>query len=209
MKKRLLLSQRLELTLLSILLSITVMAQSRITGKVTASKDQSALPGVSVQVKGTNNGTTTNSDGVYNLNAPTGATLVFSFIGYREQQVTVGSQTTINVAMDEDATNLEEVVVTALGIKKEAKKLGYATTTVSAEAITENRSPNFVNTLQGKIAGVNISGLGTGPGGTSKIRIRGQSSISGQNNPLIVVNGVPIDNTNFGTNPGNAAADNS
>jgi TonB-linked SusC/RagA family outer membrane protein len=101
------------------------------------------------------------------------------------------------------------VVVTALGIKKESKKLGYATTTINADALTENRSPNFMNTLQGKIAGVNISGLGTGPAGTSKIRIRGQSSISGQNNPLIVINGVPIDNTNFGTNPGNAAADNS
>lgn len=209
MKKRFLLTQRWGVALLSLFFSITVVAQSRITGKITASKDQSALPGVSVQVKGTSTGTTTNADGTYSLSVPSGATLVFSFIGYKEQQIKVANQTTINVSMDEDATNLEEVVVTALGIKKEAKKLGYATTTVNAEAITENRSPNFVNTLQGKIAGVNISGLGTGPGGTSKIRIRGQSSISGQNNPLIVVNGVPIDNTNFGTNPGNAAADNS
>lgn len=87
--------------------------------------------------------------------------------------------------------------------------MGYATTTIGAETLTENRSANFMNTLQGKVAGVNISGLGTGPAGTSKVRIRGQSSISGQNNPLVVVNGVPIDNTNFGTNPGNAAADNS
>ena len=111
--------------------------------------------------------------------------------------------------MDDEVQNLSEVVVTALGIKKDAKKLGYSVSSITREAITENRTPNFMNALQGQIAGVNISPLGTGPAGTSKIRIRGQSSISGQNSPLIVVNGIPIDNTNFGTNPGNAGADNS
>ena len=111
--------------------------------------------------------------------------------------------------MDDEVQNLSEVVVTALGIKKDAKKLGYSVSSITREAITENRTPNFMNALQGQIAGVNISPLGTGPAGTSKIRIRGQSSISGQNSPLIVVNGIPIYNTNFGTNPGNAEADNS
>ncbi len=105
----------------------------------------------------------------------------------------------IDVALGASAEQLGEVVVTALGIRKEQKKLGYATSTVAAEEIAVNRSPNFMNALQGKVAGVNISGLGTGPAGTSKIRIRGQSSISGQNSPLIVVNGIPIDNTNFGS----------
>jgi outer membrane cobalamin receptor len=105
--------------------------------------------------------------------------LVFSYIGFSTKEVKVGTQTIVDVTLDEDVSSLDEVVVTALGIKKEAKKLGYATTTINAAAITENRSPNFMNTLQGKIAGVNISGLGTGPAGTSKIRIRGQSSISG------------------------------
>jgi hypothetical protein len=159
-------------------MSSVAMAQ-KISGKVTAGKDGSTLPGVSVQVKGINAGTSTNADGSYSVNANAGATLVFSYIGFSTKEVKVGTQTIVDVTLDEDVSSLDEVVVTALGIKKEAKKLGYATTTINAAAITENRSPNFMNTLQGKIAGVNISGLGTGPAGTSKIRIRGQSSISG------------------------------
>ena len=181
----------------------------KITGKVTSAKDGDPLPGVSVQVKGTNTGTSSDGGGSYSIAASQGSTLIFSYIGFETKEVNIGNQTIVDISLSEDISSLEEVVVTALGIKKDAKKLGYATTTINAAAITENRSPNFMNTLQGKIAGVNISSLGTGPGGTSKIRIRGQSSIGGQNNPLIVVNGVPIDNTNFGTNPGNAGADNS
>lgn len=205
MKKTL---QNLLLLILFSMVSVAMQAQ-KVSGNITSAKDGTTLPGVSVQVKGTNTGTTSDAEGKYSLAASSNSTLIFSYIGFKSKEVKVGNQTTINVALDEDAAALEEVVVTALGIKKEAKKLGYATSTISPAAITENRSPNFMNTLQGKIAGVNISGLGTGPAGTSKIRIRGQSSISGQNNPLIVVNGVPIDNTNFGTNPGNASADNS
>lgn len=202
MKKQLLLFMLLMVS------SAAIYAQ-KVSGKVSSSKEGVALPGVSVQVKGTNTGTNTSADGSFSVNASSDATLVFSFIGYKTQEIKVGNQSVINVSLDEDAQSLDEVVVTALGIKKESKKLGYATSTVGREQLTENRSPNLMNALTGKIAGVNISGLGTGPGGTSKIRIRGQSSISGQNNPLIVVNGVPIDNTNFGTNPGNAGADNS
>jgi TonB-linked SusC/RagA family outer membrane protein len=190
-----------------LLFSTVLLAQTRVTGKVTNEKDNQPLPGVSILVKGTNVGTTSNSEGTYEINAPSGATLVFSFIGYTTQEVAVNNRSTINLSLSESSTALNEVVVTALGIRKESKKLGYATSTVSSEQITVNRTPNFINTLQGKIAGVNITSLGTGPGGSSKIRIRGQSSFSGQNSPLIVVNGVPIDNTNFGTNPGNQASD--
>ncbi len=201
---------RAALLLMAFLVTQSVLwAQSRVSGTVTNTNDKSGLAGVSVLVKGTNTGTSTDANGNYALNAPSGATLVFSFIGYGSKEVVIGNQTKIDVTLAESAEALQEVVVTALGIKKESKKLGYATTTIAPAAMTENRTPNFMNALQGKIAGVNISGLGTGPAGTSKIRIRGQSSISGQNNPLIVVNGVPIDNTNFGTNPGNAASDNS
>ncbi len=192
-----------------LLLSFNGFAQTQIRGKVVAATDQIALPGVSVLVKGTTTGTVTNIDGAYALNVPKDATLVFSFVGFATKEVAVGNQVNVDVNLSEEDAALSEVVVTALGIKKSAKKLGYSTSTVAAEQLTENRTPNFINALSGKIAGVNISGLGTGPAGTSKIRIRGQSSISGQNNPLIVVNGVPIDNTNFGTNPGNASADNS
>jgi TonB-linked SusC/RagA family outer membrane protein len=134
---------------------------------------------------------------------------VFSAIGYAGVTQAIGNQTQLTITLQESEQNLGEVVVTALGIKKEAKRLGYATATVAAEQITTNRTVNFMNALQGKIAGVNISNLGTGAAGTSKIRIRGQSSFSGQNNPLIVVNGVPIDNSNFGQNTGNVGGDNS
>lgn len=183
--------------------------QNTVTGKV-VDKNSQPLPGVSVIIKGTTRGTITNAEGIYSVpDVPVNATLQFSFVGMVDQEVVVGNQTTINIILQEEAIGLGEVVVTALGIKKESKSLGYATSTVTSEQLTVNRTPNMMNSLSGKIAGVSISSLGTGPNGTSKIRIRGQSSISGQNNPLIVVNGIPIDNTNFGSNPNNAGSDSS
>ena len=172
-------------------------------------KTNSGVAGVSVKIKGSNQGTTTDNAGNYKISVGQNTTLVFSSVGFISQEIKVGNRNVLNVTLNEETQNLDEIVVTALGIKKDAKKLGYSVSTITREALTENRTPNFMNALQGQIAGVNISPLGTGPAGTSKIRIRGQSSISGQNSPLIVVNGIPIDNTNFGTNPGNAAADNS
>ena len=200
---------RLWFTAVLVMFQVALWAQTKVTGVITGSQDKTQLAGVSVVVKGTTTGTTSNGNGAYSIDVPSGGTLVYSFIGYTTREIKVFTQSKIDISMEESAEALQEVVVTALGIKKEAKKLGYATTTLSGSALTENRTPNFINTLQGKIAGVNISALGTGPAGTSKIRIRGQSSISGQNGPLIVINGVPIDNTNFGTNPGNGGADNS
>lgn len=180
-----------------------------ITGTVVDETGQ-GFPGVNIIVKGTTIGATTDTDGKYSISVENeNAVLIFSFVGYASQEVVVGSRTVIDITLAPDVRSLGEVVVTALGIERSVKSLGYATSTVTAEEFSINRSPNIMNTLQGKVAGVNISGLGTGPGGTSKIRIRGQSSFSGQNNPLIVVNGVPIDNTNFGTNPNNLGADGS
>ena len=176
--------------------------EQRITGKVTEGSSNDPLPGVNVLVKGTTIGTVTDIDGNYALTAPDDVrTLIFSLVGYETREVAINGRNTINIGMQVNVQELGEVVVTALGIEKDSRTLGYATSTVDPEEFTVNRTPNVMNALQGKIAGVNISNLGTGPGGTSKIRIRGQSSISGQNNPLIVINGVPIDNTNFGTNP--------
>ena len=180
-----------------------------VTG-VVRDENNSAFPGVNILVKGTSSGTSSNADGQYSLDVGDGnAILVFSFVGYTSQEVAVAGRSVVDVVMVQDVRSLDEVVVTALGIEKSTKSLGYATSKVDSKELVVNRTPNFMNALQGKIAGVNISSLGTGPGGTSKIRIRGQSSISGQNNPLIVINGVPIDNTNFGTNPNNLASDNS
>jgi TonB-dependent SusC/RagA subfamily outer membrane receptor len=168
------------------------------------------FPGVNILVKGTSIGAVTDINGNYTIAVPdNGTVLVFSFVGYSSQEISVGNQTVVNLTLLPDESDLQEVIVTALGIEKPAKSLGYATSNVKSDELTINRTPNLMNSLVGKIAGVSIAPLGTGPGGTSKIRIRGQSSISGQNNPLIVINGVPIDNTNFGTNPGNSSADGS
>lgn len=178
-----------------------------ISGRIT-DENGVAFPGVNVIVKGTNNGTSSDSDGKYSIEvAGENGVLVFSFVGYATQEVAVAGRTVIDVTMAPDVASLDEIVVTALGIEKSTKSLGYATSKVNASELAVNRTTNPMNALQGKIAGVNITSLGTGPGGTSKIRIRGQSSISGQNNPLIVINGVPIDNTNFGTNPNNQGSD--
>ncbi len=184
--------------------------QKTVSGTVVDFTTGEPLIGVTIFIPKTNTGVITDANGKFSLIAPDLNTqIVLSYIGYVKTTIVYTGQTTIDVKLVADVEAIDEVVVTALGIKKSSKSLGYATTSVNSEQLTVNRTPNLMNSLTGKMAGVSISSLGTGPAGTSKIRIRGQSSISGQNNPLIVVNGVPIDNTNFGTNPGNAASDNS
>ena len=186
------------------------MQDMTITGRVVSEEDNEGLPGVNVVIKGSSTGTVTDVNGNYSINVPSReSTLVFSSVGYNSVEVLVGNQSVINLTLSPNIMALQEVVVTALGIEKDSKTLGYATSSVASEELTVNRTPNMMNALQGKIAGVNISSMGTGPGGTSKIRIRGQSSISGQNNPLIVLNGVPIDNTNFGSKQNNRGSDGS
>lgn len=169
-----------------------------ITGTIT---DEAGDPliGVNVLVKGTVIGTATDFNGEYTLDVPDDATtLVFSYTGHATVEEIIGDRNVINVTMAPDIAQLGEVVVTALGIEREKKTLGYATSEVGSEEVTINRSPKFMDALQGKVAGVNITSMGTGPQGSTKIRIRGVSSFGGNNSPLIVVNGVPIDNTNFG-----------
>ena len=161
------------------------------------------LSNVSVSLKGSKAGTVTDDEGKFTIAAKTGSTLVFTYVGYSPFEVKVTNLNTlliISLKKNVDNPALNEVIVTALGIKKEARKLGYATTSVNPDQLTVNRTSNPLNALQGKVAGLNISSLGTGPGSTSKIRIRGQSSINGTNSPLIVINGVPVDNTNFNDN---------
>jgi len=156
---------------------LAVAQTNSVTGKVTGADNQ-GLPGVNVVVGGTSVGTATDASGNYTINAPANASLIFSYISYMSQTVPVNNRSVINVTLAEDAKSINEVVVTALGIKREAKTLGYATATVNADQISTNRTPNFVSGLQGKMAGVNITTMGTGPAGTAKIRIRGQSSFS-------------------------------
>lgn len=188
--------------------SITGYSQQRISGTVSGTNSQ-PVSGATVQVKGTTTATATDAYGKFSLDAPGNAVLIVSSVGFTTQEIPVDGKNNLAITLSGSAESMNEVVVTALGIRREQKRLGYAVAVVEPDELTINRTANLMNSLQGKVAGVNISSLGTGPGGTSKIRIRGQSSISGQNNPLIVINGIPIDNTNFGTNPGNAASDNS
>ncbi|MCK0147661.1 SusC/RagA family TonB-linked outer membrane protein [Arenibacter sp. F26102] len=182
------------------------LPQILVSGTI-SDQDGTPLPGANIVEKGTTNGVTADFDGKFSIEVANGNTiLVISYVGFASKEVSVNGQSEVVVALVESAAGLDEVVVTALGIKQETRKLGYSVSKVDAEELNINRSSNFMNALQGKVAGVNVSALGTGPGGSSKIRIRGQSSISGTNNPLIVVNGVPIDNTSFGTNSGSSGS---
>ena len=191
-------ASRLWLFCLLLLFASVTHAQT-VTGNV-SDVTGTKLSRVSVIVKGTSQGTTTDNDGRYSIAAPGNTTLVFSSVGYKVTEIAIAGRTVVNVSMAGDNRNMDEVIVTALGIKRQSRGLGYAATNVKPEELSVNRTSNVMNALQGKVAGVNISSLGSGPGGTSKIRIRGQSSLSGQNNPLIVINGVPVDNTNFNDN---------
>jgi TonB-linked SusC/RagA family outer membrane protein len=131
-----------------------------------------------------------------------------SSVGFTTQEVQVDGRGSITVSLAGTDQSMNEVVVTALGIRREQRSLGYATSAVKPEEVTLNRTPNLMNALQGKIAGVNITAPSTGPGGSTKIRIRGQTTIGGGNSPLIVINGVPVSNPNFGANLNIAGADN-
>jgi len=191
MKKFLLMS----LFLLSTLLH-EAMAQDRtVTGRVTDAANNQGLPGVTVLVKGTQIGTATDVSGNYSISAPaSGTTLVFSFVGYTTTERVIGNATTINIGLATDARQLGEVVVTALGVEREERALGYSATTVQSEDITRARATNPMNALQGKVAGVNISTSSGAPGASTRVVLRGYSSIGGNNNPLYVVDGVPINN---------------
>ncbi len=168
--------------------------QQSVTGTVKDSKGE-LLAGVNVVFKGTTVGAITDINGKYSINAPDkNGTLVFTFIGYTAQEVAIGGKNVVDALLKEELQSLSEVVVTALGIKREAKSVGYAVTSVNTDQIVNANMVNFGNSLTGKVAGLNVSSLPSGAGGTSKIRIRGQSSLSANNSPLIVVNGVPINN---------------
>ncbi len=184
------------------LLTSEAWAQSRIVSGTIKDSNGQAIPGVNVLVKGTTNGTVSDGEGKYSISiANTDAVLVFSFIGFATQEVSVGAQTAVDVTLKEDATQLQDVVVTALGIERDKKALGYSVQEVKGADFTVARESNVINNLQGRVAGVQIYKGGTGPGGSSKILIRGAGSLrEGASDPLFVVDGVPFDNNNSATN---------
>jgi TonB-dependent SusC/RagA subfamily outer membrane receptor len=168
----------------------------QITGSVTNSEDGSALPGVSIVIQGTTMGTVTDYNGEYSLTVPDATTrLILSFVGMKTQEVAIAGKTVVDVVMEPDILGLDEVVVTALGISREKKSLGYATQEVSGDEVNKVKSDNFVNSISGKVSGVRVKSNGN-MGGSTDVVIRGAKSFIGSNQALFVVDGVPVSNAN-------------
>ncbi|HEY1201629.1 MAG TPA: carboxypeptidase-like regulatory domain-containing protein, partial [Niastella sp.] len=169
-----------------------------ITGKVISANDQQPLPGVSVTIKGTSTGTATDAEGNFSFaNVDNNATLVFSFVGYQTMEVPVKGRSAINITLQVEAGTLIETVVTANAIRRDKKSLGYSAPVVKSDELLAGRSSSPLNALQGKVAGVNITSTSSAPNSSSRIVLRGGSSITGNNQALMVIDGIPIDNSDF------------
>lgn len=198
----------------------TVQQNNQVRGKVTSAADGSPIIGATVTLKNNSSvGTVTDAEGNFTLNVPRGSVLEVSYLGYTPQDVVVGPGI-VAVALKEDALAVEDVVVTAMGIKKEKKALGYAVQDIKSDELLKNKDANIINSLNGKIAGVNITSQGGAPGASASIIIRGGTSLERDNQPLFVIDGMPIDNstslggdsafdgtTNIGTTSSNRAMD--
>ena len=183
--------------LLALVVQISFAQEKTVSG--TVSEESGVLPGVSILIKGTTSGTETDFDGKYSIKAKTGDVLSFSYIGYKTVEKTVGASSTINVTLEEGGEVLDEIVITAFGIKREEKALGYSVQSIKGDAMTEARESNLTNAISGKVAGVQVTGTSGSVGSSSRIVLRGNSSITGNNEPLYVVDGVPISNASFGS----------
>lgn len=189
--------KKLLLTVLLLMAGYSLLlAQKNVSGKVTDKKDGAPIAGVSVTVKGTDLVVQTNAQGEFTLTGIAGnSTLVFTNVSYKTLETKVGTGNTINVMLEEDSKQLSEVVVTANAIKREAKSLGYATSTITNAELTKGKDRSVLNSLQGKVAGVQISSSSGGVGSSTRVVFRGGTSITGNNQALIVVDGIPIDNS--------------
>lgn len=182
----------------------SVQQANTIKGKVVDSNGDPVI-GASVVIKGTSKGAITDLEGVYSLDAPVGSTIVVSYIGYTSTTIKVGNARTYNVTLQEDSKTFDDVVVTAMGIKKERKALGYAVTDLKSSELMKNKNTNVINSLAGKVAGVTVTQGGGAAGGGSEIILRGGTSLERDNQPLFVIDGVIFDNTT--TVPGNSNFD--
>ena len=183
----------------AILFSAVAFSQKTVSGRVTDPGNQPVV-GATVAVKETDVATQTNSTGNFTITLPNGRNvLVVTSIGFNPQEVSVGDATNLSVSLANTSAALSEVVVTALGIQRTKKSLQYSVTTVGGENLTQAREISIANALEGRVAGVNVSKIATGPGGSSRVVIRGAKTLgSNLNQPLYVVDGVPMDNTNQG-----------
>ena len=160
--------------------------------------ENNPIIGASVMVKGTKEGTISNTEGNFSIKATPGSVLVVSYIGFATQEVKVtGRGKPIIITMREDTKRLNEVVVTALGIKRERKALGYSLGEINGRELQKAKEPNVINSLAGKVAGLTVSQTATGPSGSTRVILRGSTELTGNNQPLYVIDGVPMDNTNF------------
>ncbi|MCH7412807.1 SusC/RagA family TonB-linked outer membrane protein [Belliella sp. R4-6] len=193
-----------------------VWAQSKtVTGRVTSSDEPEGIPGVNILIKGSGSGTTTDLDGGFSLEVGSNdAVLVFSFVGYTTKEERVGNRSEINVVLKSDLSELGEVIVTAQGIERDERSLGYAVQSIKGDMVSQKSEPNLLNSLQGKLTGVNIVGASGAPGASTNINIRGITSFTGSNQPLIVVDGIIFNNdtdntqnTLFGSQPSNRLND--
>jgi len=196
-----------KLVVLLLLCQTYAFAQNiSVTGKVTDS-DNLSLPAVSIKVSGSTQGTSTDANGNFTISVPSNASLVFTYIGFASQTISVNGRTTLNVRLESDSKMLEGVIVTALGITKDQKVLSYATQQVKTETFEKARELNVGKSLIGRVAGLDVAGTSSGLGGSTRVVLRGDRSITGNNGALIVVDGVPMDNSNYSPGTGNGGRD--
>ena len=168
---------------------------NKVKGRVLSASDQLPLPGVNIVIKGTTTGVISDFDGNYEINIPANSntTLGFSFIGYKNAEAQIDGKSTINVSLEEDISAIDEVVVTALNISRDKNSLGYSVSVIDGDQLNQAKENNMINTLSGKVAGLQISKAASGVDGSSRVVLRGISSLPGNNRPLVVVDGIPMD----------------
>ena len=187
--------RKIYLFLMLLVFSSSIQAQIKVTGLVKDADNGEALPGATIVVKGSTIGTTTDIDGNYSLFVTSNEDiLVFSYVGYRKEQITVGNQTIINLDLRPDSRSINEVIVTAIGIKADKKSLGYSAQEVKGDDLNATSQANVINSLGSKVAGIEVTSSSGTPGASSNIVIRGRTSLERSNSPLFVIDGVPMDN---------------
>ena len=202
MRSKFLLLSFYFIALFTFIYSVPLLAQNNVViqGKVLDAQDQKPIDGASITISTSGKGTVTNAQGGFKLDASANAVLVISYVGYAPEKVALHGRKDVTILLQKEVKSLNEVVVTALGISKQSKAVGYAVQSVNTRQITQAEDPNLINNLSGKIAGVYITNGGAGVGSTSRIVIRGENSFTGTNQPLFVVDGVPINNETYFNN---------
>ncbi|HMR19484.1 MAG TPA: TonB-dependent receptor plug domain-containing protein, partial [Sphingobacterium sp.] len=180
---------------LTCLIGVSYAQDRQVSGRVTSAADGTPISGVSVSIVGTTTATQTDGSGNYSISASSNSVLNFSYVGYESHRVKVGNQSVINVQLIDESETIQEVVVTALGIQRQAKSLTYSQANVNPDDLVQNSEPDLLKSMQGKVAGVDIRTSQGTPGAATRFQVRGNASFIGDNQPLIIVDGIPFDNS--------------